>query len=234
MTPVLRLVRVTRRFGAVQALHGADLDVAPGEVVGVTGTNGSGTTTLLRVAAGVLAPTSGRVELAGLDVATHRRAAQARVALLDAPPHDTRATIAEYLALIRDARGRAGAPASRPPLDDVIGRAGLDGTRALAGLSPGLARRVGLAAALSTDADLVVLDRPFDPLDDAAMRVFVDWLDEARTLGRALLIGLGSENLSRRMCSRVVTLEAGRLVNPERLREVGPRSTGLLRLGGER
>src|SRR5919107_1716604 len=68
----LTLERISRLYGATAALDGVDLDVAPGEVVSLLGRSGCGKTTLLRIAAGVEAPSAGRVLADGLEVASDR------------------------------------------------------------------------------------------------------------------------------------------------------------------
>jgi ABC-type sugar transport system ATPase subunit len=162
----LRLDGVTRRFGAVEVLRGLDLVAGDGELVVLVGPSGSGKTTALRIIAGLDAPTSGTVSIAGRDV-TGVPAGRRNVAMVFQGfalfPH---LTAADNIGFGLRARGVARDEEQRRvrAAAEVVGCAGLLGRRP-AELSGGERQRVALARALVREPDAFLLDEPLASLD---------------------------------------------------------------------
>jgi len=198
-----------KRYGErIQAVDGLSLEVRRGEVYGFLGPNGAGKTTTLRMLLGLIRPTAGRALVLGAAPGTSR--ALARLGSLIETP-----TFYPYLSgrdNLRVLARYAGVPESRIPtvLDDVdlAGRAG-DRFRTY---SLGMKQRLGIAAALLKDPELLILDEPtngMDPAGMAEMRPFI------RSLGRDDRTVLLSSHLMgevEQVCDRVGVISQGRLV----------------------
>jgi ABC-2 type transport system ATP-binding protein len=159
-TEVIRLAGVRKRYrGHGEVLAGVDLEILPGRPVAVVGRNGTGKSTLLRIAAGCAAPTAGTVS------------GRPRVVgfLPGRFPASTRMPVLAYLRHLAALHGvpRADTVRDADDLLDALGFTG-DPSAPVALLSTGNAQKVGLAQALSCRADLLVLDEPWSGLDATA------------------------------------------------------------------
>jgi heme exporter protein A len=155
---VIEARALSKRYGAKRVFEGLDLDVPTGGFVLVTGPNGSGKTTLLRLVAGLAAPTAGRLEVA---------ADRARIGFLAHEPLVYR----ELSALQNlDLYGRLyRVPERRERIGMLLERFGLWEARRepVASFSRGMQQRLALCRAFLHDPDLLLLDEPFNALDDA-------------------------------------------------------------------
>ena len=152
---MIRLRDIEVRFGDVQALRLASLDIEAGERLGVLGHNGAGKSTLLRVLAGLLEPTRGTVE--GLPP-------PGRAVLLHQRPYLLRGTARDNVAYALKLAGRS--PGEAAGLLESLG-AGALADRTAQDLSGGERRRVAIARALAVRPELLLLDEPFAALDEA-------------------------------------------------------------------
>ena len=206
---MIRLKHVTKRYGATQALIDVDLDVARGDSVGLTGPNGSGRTTLLRIVATLVPPTSGAVEIDGLDVVRDLRTLRPRIAYVGMEPLPAeRMTVGEYFRFVLEGRRR---PATGEIVEAAVARAGLDERANSATLSGGLRQRLSLGAALAAAPDVLLLDDPFRALDAAGRSRFVEWLAEARERGAAIMLATPADDDIAAACTRVARFDRGRL-----------------------
>ena len=205
MTTVLRASGLHKRFGATVALSGVDLQASQGECVGLVGPNGGGRSTLLKILATLLKPTSGSLEIGGIDALRAPYEARHRIAYVGEEAvagHGLSAR--EYLAFLASAR-RASLP--RTAIDEAIVRAGVKADAGLDTLSTGNRRRVSLAAVLLVRPQVLLLDDPFAGLDADARVAFSVWVSEARDAGTAIVAALNEERDVRAICHRVVRLE---------------------------
>ncbi len=191
---------LTKRYGETVALDGVDLRVREGTVYGLVGPNGAGKTTLLGILAGLRRPTGGDVEL---------RARRIGV-LPDTPRFDRWLTATEVVDLARTLSAPERGSGS---VAEVLAVAGLeaDANRPVRGFSRGMLQRLGLAAAVVGDPDLLLLDEPAAALDPAGRRDVLDLV--ARMRGRATVI-FSSHILEdvQAVCDEVGILRAGQLV----------------------
>ncbi len=204
--------RLNKKFGTFAAVDSIELEVPRGEVAGFLGPNGAGKTTAIRMICGYLRPTSGTVELAGVDVVASPRAARKQLGYLpESAPLYGEMRVIEYL----DFRARiAGVPRSRRRAaeDRAIQQCSLQEVRRrpIVHLSRGYRQRVGLAAALLHEPAVLVLDEPTSGLDPAQ-------IVEVRSLIRSLAGGhtvlLSTHNLSEAemVCDRIIMLARGRV-----------------------
>lgn len=158
---------LTKQYGPLHAVNDLSFKVEPGEVLGFLGPNGAGKSTTMRIIAGFLTPTAGRVSVCGYDVESHPTEAKRRIGYLpEGAPSYPEMTPSSFLEFIADVRQIPRATRKRR-LDEMIGLLHLDGVlgQSIETLSKGFRRRVGLAQALLHDPDILILDEPTDGLD---------------------------------------------------------------------
>lgn len=211
MSILLTVDQITRRFGRKPVLHGLSFSLMRGEVLGLLGPNGAGKTTALRILAGTLSPSSGRVLLNGIDLQRAPRHAKAGLGYLpERAPIYPEMRVDDYLAFAGRLR-RIAAGHLPDALARVKARCGLThvGQRLLGRLSKGYQQRAGIAQALIHQPDLVILDEPADGLDPVQIR-------ELRGLIRSVAEDAGVIISSHALtevqasCSRAIILHQGR------------------------
>ena len=208
---LLQLQGVSRRLAGHPIVDGVTLALDRGGVLGLLGVNGAGKTTTLRMIAGVLAPSAGKVLFDGRDLGEEPALARRLGYLPETPPLYAELRVDEYLAFCARLRGMRAAD-TRKAVERVIERCGLvEMRRRLCGnLSKGYAQRAGIAQAIVHDPDLIVLDEPasgLDPVQAASIRELV------RELGRDHAVILSTHLLHDVIacCARVAILHRGRL-----------------------
>jgi iron complex transport system ATP-binding protein len=217
--PLLRVDKVSFRYGEQWVLRGIDFDVAKGDFLGVIGPNGSGKTTLLRVIDGILAPQEGAVSLEGTEIGKLRREDLARsVAVV--PQYSALAfpfSVEEVVLMGRaphlgrwrfegDEDHRIAHEAME--MTDTLGLAARD----MESLSGGERQRVLIARALAQEPRLMLLDEPTAFLD---IRHQVDFFDRIRSLNRdrglTVIAVTHDINLAAHYCDRIILLKNGRI-----------------------
>ncbi len=212
MTPTLRIRGLVKRFRRVEAVSGLDLDVAPGELVGLIGPNGAGKSTTVKVATGQLVADAGTVQVAGVDVGhapieALRRTGYVpqRVSLF---PFLTGREVLEFVA---SARGVPAAQAE-PRMDALLARFHLTDAqhRLTREYSDGMARKLAVAAALLDEPPLLVLDEALTGLDPRAVAEVKEVIAERRAQGAAVLIVSHLLDSLERIATRVVLIDHGK------------------------
>jgi energy-coupling factor transport system ATP-binding protein len=210
--PLLQVERLRVAYPGREALRGADLEVAGGEVVALLGRNGAGKTTLLRAAMGLVAPAGGRVRLAGRPVAGRRTADLALEAGL-VPQDPGAALFAESVEreVAFTARNH-GLP--RAAVDAALAELGLEELRERhpRDLSAGQRLLVVLAAVLVAGPRVLLLDEPTRGLDAPAKQRLAEVLDSRRAAGSAILLATHDVELAARVADRVALLAEGEVV----------------------
>ena len=192
-----------------------NLALTPGERVALVGTNGSGKSTLSRLLVGLLRPAGGQVRLASLDPSTLPAAELARhAAYVFQDPEQQFVTlrVLDEVMLGLDATGRREAGALMDRIDMPLG---LFGDRSPYTLSGGEQRRLSLATALVRHPDLLVLDEPTFGQDRRGHEALVEILEGRVDAGAAVLAATHDERFIAAFASRILRLEAGRIVANE-------------------
>jgi ABC-type multidrug transport system ATPase subunit len=199
---------VTRAFGTTTALAGVDLEIGQGECLAIAGPQGSGRTTLLRILATLVRPTSGRVEINGIDIAPDVFRVRPLVAYAGHERIDgNRLRVDEYLRLVASARKQPVSSAER-----IAALVGLDARAPIAALAADVQPRLALAAALVAAPAVLLLDEPFRALDTGPRAGLAQWLRAARDGGTTIVISASAAEDASEVCQRVARLEAGRVV----------------------
>jgi len=193
------------RFGDREALRAVTLAIPAGQRVALLGANGAGKTTLLRALL-ALVPYDGEVAIGGHDVRTDGLRARALLGYVPQspafPPH---LTASEVVAFVQEIRGL---PADPLP---ALARVGLDAEsgKPVGYLSGGMGRRLALAVAQVGDPPVLLLDEPASHLDAGGETLLREWVEEAYSLGRTVLVATHHLNGLLAMVDRMILLEAG-------------------------
>lgn len=215
---------LVKRYGAHVAVDDLCFSVKRGEVVGFLGPNGAGKSTTLRVLAGFLGPTSGKVEVAGHDVVDDSYAARAKVGYMpEAVPLYPDMRVVEYLSFRAELK-RVARKERKARVEEAMERARVSdvATVLIGKLSKGYRQRVGLADALVAKPPLLVLDEPTAGLDPNQIREVRDLI---RDLGDEHTVLLSTHILGEveAACSRVLMIARGKLVAEGTLDEIHAR-----------
>ena len=213
MTAVVRTERLSKSFGAVTALAEVGFECGAGDVVGVLGLNGAGKSTLLRILAGELLPSSGSVQVGGVEPGVDSRAMRSRVGYLpEEPPLYREMRVRDYLGFVgalngvsrNELPGRIATVAERVHVGDCL-------DRVIGELSMGYRKRVGIAQAILHEPDVVLLDEPVSSLDPAEI---VGMRELVRSLGGRRTVFTSSHHLREvhETCDSILVLHEGALL----------------------
>jgi ABC-2 type transport system ATP-binding protein len=214
--------RYDGRDGVVEAVRGVDLEVRPGEIFGFLGPNGAGKSTTVRMLTTLLTITSGRAEVAGVDVAGDPDGARGRIGVaLQEAGLDPRQTGRELLVLHGQLFG-LGAAEARARAEHLLALVELEeaADRVTKGYSGGMERRLDLAAALVHEPEVLFLDEPTTGLDPAS-RLTV-WAELRRINERGTTIFLTTQYLEEadQLCDGLAIIDRGVIVREGTPREL--------------
>jgi ABC-type multidrug transport system ATPase subunit len=205
---MITIRRVTKVYGTTTALAGVDLEIGRGECLAIAGSPASGRTTLLRIVATLVRPTSGSVEINEIDTASDVLRVRPLIAYAGHDRIDgNRLRVDEYLRFVAAARKQP--ISSTEPIAALVG---LDPRAPIAALAADVQPRLALAAALIAAPAVLLLDEPLRVLETAARAGFAHWLANARERGATIVMSAGVGDDVSDVCQRVARLEAGRVV----------------------
>ena len=159
--------QLTKTFGKHVAVNDLSFTLEQGDIVGFLGPNGAGKSTTMKMLTGFLAPTSGTVQIEGMDVANQDKQVKSLIGYLpEGAPAYSEMTVYQFLLFIAKVR-KIPRKQRQPAIADVVSKVDLDGVlnKTIDTLSKGFKRRVGIAQALIHDPKILILDEPTDGLD---------------------------------------------------------------------
>lgn len=215
----LRTHNLSKQYGKRLAVNNLNLEVYRGDIFGFLGPNGAGKTTTIRMALGLIAPTSGTVEILGQDVITQRSHILPRVgALIETPALYLYMSGRDNLRAVGSTLG--GVPEKR--IDAVLDMVGLrlrqrDRVRTY---SLGMKQRLGVAIALLQDPDMLILDEPANGLDPAGIVEMRDLLQRLVAEGKTIFLSSHLLNEVQQLCTRVAIVNLGQLVTESTIEEL--------------
>ena len=214
----------TKAYGDLVALQPLDLTVQTGQAVALVGHNGSGKSTFLRLAAGLLELTGGTITVAGAAAGTHE-ARTATSYLPDDPVLYDDLSVREHLAYVAALHG---VDASEADVDDLLERVGLlhRADDLPARFSRGLRQRTSIALGLIRPFDLLLVDEPFVGLDATGKEALLGLLDELHGLGMSIIVATHDPGYVERV-PRCVALRDGAVIH-----DGGATPSDVLRLVG--
>jgi ABC-2 type transport system ATP-binding protein len=199
-----------KSYGATVAVQGISFRVEPGEILGLVGPNGAGKTTTMRALAGILAPTRGRLLVAGHDVVKDPVAAKMQLAYVpDDPNLFESLTVWEHLRFVASAYRVTD---WKPKAETLLGKFELTEKRsALASeLSRGMRQKVAICCGYLHDPRAILLDEPLTGLDPRGIRTMQDSIRDRAEAGAAVMVSSHLLSLVEDLCTTVLILHRGR------------------------
>jgi ABC-2 type transport system ATP-binding protein len=227
VVPAIATEALTRRFGELVAVQDVDLQVAPGQFFGFLGPNGAGKSTTIKMLTGLLAPSSGRIRILGLDFQDNPVEVKRQIGVVpEGMALFGRLTGAEYLNFVgrmygldRDtAAQRAGELLDFMQLADQPKKLVTD-------YSHGMQKKLALAAAVIHGPKVLFLDEPFEGVDAVAAGTLKSMLQSMIARGATIFLTSHVLEIVERLCSHVAIIQRGKLVAQGSLDEL--RSTGV-------
>ena len=207
----IEVADLLKQYGEQKAVNHISFTVNKGEIVGFLGPNGAGKSTTMKMITGYLQPDSGKATVCGIDVSADPVAAKKKIGYLpEANPHYPDMYVREYLSFIA---GVHKLPHVKTAVERVISLTGLtvESKKKIGQLSKGYKQRVGLAAALIHDPEVLILDEPTSGLDPNQI---IEIRDTIKKLGQNKTVLFSSHILQEveALCDRVVIINKGKLI----------------------
>ena len=224
---MIEVKNLVKRYGDFTAVRGVSFSVRDGVICGFLGPNGAGKSTTMNIIAGTLAATEGEVVVNGYDVYEDPIGAKSSIGYLpEQPPLYPDMTAGEYLAFVGEARGLSGDKLWEA-VDRAVERTGLGeyADRMIRNLSKGYRQRVGIAQAILTDPEIIILDEPTVGLDP---RQIIEIRSLIRELGRDHTVILSSHILGEiaEVCDEVIIIAHGEIAAADTLENLVNRYEG--------
>ncbi len=210
---MIEISGLSKRYGPLLAVDNISFQVEPGQVLGFLGPNGAGKSTTMKMIAGFLTPTAGRISVAGFDVEADPIEAKRRIGYLpEGAPAYGEMTVRGFLDFIADIRSLEGDRRAQR-IEDVVARLNLQRVldQSIDTLSKGFKRRVGLAQAILHDPQVLILDEPTDGLDPNQKHE-VRALIQAMAKDKIIIISTHILEEVHALCTRAIVIAGGKLL----------------------
>jgi ABC-2 type transport system ATP-binding protein len=208
-TPAIRCRALVKDYGTLRAVNGLDLEVAAGECFGLLGPNGAGKTTTVEILEGLLAPTSGEVEVLGRTWQADGAWLRQRLGIsLQETNLAEKLTVEETLQLFRSFYNEG------PQVQHLLELVSLTDKRKTwySKLSGGQKQRLAVACALAGDPEILFLDEPTTGLDPQSRRQLWGLIESFKADGRTVLLTTHYMDEAQRLCDRVAVIDKGKVI----------------------
>ncbi len=208
---MIRLKKLKKNYGDFAALRGIDLEVRRGSLFGLLGPNGAGKTTALRIIAGILQPTAGRVIVAGHDVQRDPERAKSKLGFIpDRPFVYDKLTGQEFLKFVAGLWGQDGAEVDRR-IDELLNLWELTDWRdeLLETYSHGMRQKIIISSALIHKPDVIIVDEPMVGLDPKAARILKDLFRGFVKRGGTILMSTHTLEVAEVLCDSIAIIQNG-------------------------
>lgn len=211
---MIRLEGLTKKYGKFVAVDNIDLDVRAGELFGFLGPNGAGKTTTLRMVAGILRPTAGRIWLGGDDLIEKPTAAKSRLGFIpDRPFVYEKLTGVEFLRFVAGLYGQDGTAVERR-IDELLEVFELSvwKNELIESYSHGMRQKLIIGSALIHRPECIVVDEPMVGLDPRAARLLKEIFRQFVDKGGTVLMSTHTLEVAQAMCDRIAIIQSGKIV----------------------
>ena len=211
---MIQLQELSKHYGEHVAVDRLSLEVKPGELFGFLGPNGAGKTTTIKMMAGLLRPTAGRILLAGHDLHLEPEKAKAILGFIpDRPFLYEKLSASEFLRFVAGIYGMNGGNVERR-LDELLELVELTEFRAnlIESFSHGMKQRLVMAASFLHDPKVLVVDEPMVGLDPKGARLIKDMFRERCRKGNTIFVSTHTLEVAEAMCDRIAIISKGQLV----------------------
>jgi ABC-2 type transport system ATP-binding protein len=208
---MIRLTKLTKRYGGFTAVDAMDLHVPRGQLFGVLGPNGAGKTTTLRMIAGILRPTSGSVQIGGVDLWADPVRAKSKLGFIpDRPFIYEKLTGAEFLRFVAGLYGQEGTKVEHRGRE-LLALFDLENWRdeLVESYSHGMRQKLIIASAFVHRPEVIVVDEPMVGLDPKAARILKDLFREYTRRGNTIMMSTHTLEVAEAMCDRVAIIAHG-------------------------
>jgi ABC-2 type transport system ATP-binding protein len=222
MAAALTTNSLTRRFGEFTAVQDVNLSVEAGQFYGFLGPNGAGKSTTIKMLTGLLAPTSGSIEVLGLDFATRAQEVKQQIGVVpEGLALFGRLTGAEYLRFVGSMYGldRGTSNERAAELLDFMDLAG-EPKKLVTDYSHGMQKKIALAAAVIHGPKILFLDEPFEGVDAIAAGTLKAMLQGMIARGATIFLTSHVLEIVERLCSHIAIIDKGRLIANGSLEEL--------------
>jgi ABC-2 type transport system ATP-binding protein len=210
---MIGLTNLTKRYGSFTAVDGIDLAVPRGELFGFLGPNGAGKTTTLRMIAGILRPSAGRVEIAGIDLAADPVAAKSKLGFIpDRPFIYEKLTGAEFLRFVAGLYDQSGAKVEHRARE-LLALFDLEQWRdeLVESYSHGMRQKLIISSAFVHRPEVIVVDEPMVGLDPKAAKILKDLFREYTRRGNTIMMSTHTLAVAEAMCDRIAIIQGGKI-----------------------
>jgi ABC-2 type transport system ATP-binding protein len=210
---MIRLTGLTKRYGDFTAVNAIDLQVPRGELFGFLGPNGAGKTTTLRMIAGILRPTAGKVEIAGIDIEEDPIAAKMRLGFIpDRPFIYEKLTGAEFLRFVAGLYDQEG-PEVEHRGRELLALFDLDEWKdeLVESYSHGMRQKLIISSAFVHRPEVIVVDEPMVGLDPKAAKILKDLFREYVRRGHTIMMSTHTLQVAEGLCDRIAIMQGGKI-----------------------